>query len=186
MFKNKQGFSAIAFLIILAVLVIGGYAIWKKQPPTPAPSTPSVDTTNWKTYRNEEYGFEFKYPNDWVQCVGIYPKNFLCVKDSTPESNVIGPDKLELFLANDFFKGITNINQLKTNLDNNKGEFSLPIVKKQINGVDFVLAGGCDAGCDHHSLVFLRDGSLLEISYTADGEASVTKDKILSTFRFVK
>ncbi len=24
-----------------------------------------VDTSNWKTYRNEEYGFEFKYPEGW-------------------------------------------------------------------------------------------------------------------------
>jgi len=24
-----------------------------------------IDTTNWKTYRNEEFGFEFKYPEEW-------------------------------------------------------------------------------------------------------------------------
>jgi len=24
------------------------------------------DTTNWKTYRNEEYGFEFQYPKKWL------------------------------------------------------------------------------------------------------------------------
>lgn len=24
-----------------------------------------IDTTNWKTYRNEEFGFEVKYPEDW-------------------------------------------------------------------------------------------------------------------------
>jgi len=29
--------------------------------------TPTVDeTANWKTYRNEEYGFEFEYPGDWT------------------------------------------------------------------------------------------------------------------------
>lgn len=26
----------------------------------------AVDTSNWKTYRNEEYGFEVKYPPVWV------------------------------------------------------------------------------------------------------------------------
>lgn len=28
----------------------------------PVPSAEPIDTSNWKTYRNEEYGFEFKYP----------------------------------------------------------------------------------------------------------------------------
>ncbi len=35
--------------------------------PSPVPNDQSVlDTSNWQTYRNDKFEFEFRYPHDWV------------------------------------------------------------------------------------------------------------------------
>lgn len=63
--------------IILAVVIVGGLAWWASayraaqvsNPPPPAVNnlpTPPDQTANWNTYRNEEWGVEFKYPPKFV------------------------------------------------------------------------------------------------------------------------
>ena len=76
---KRQGFSSLALIIIILIILGGGYWVWQNQleseasklaalsadiniEPSVTPSTPSVDTTDWRIYSNEEYGFEFKYP----------------------------------------------------------------------------------------------------------------------------
>ncbi len=40
-----------------------------------APETPKDETANWKTYKNVPYGFEIKYPKDWIEPILDAKKN---------------------------------------------------------------------------------------------------------------
>jgi len=53
-------------IIVLVALVGVGYVVLKNyyQPPQSATTSQTIPS-DWKTYRDEEYGFEFKYPATW-------------------------------------------------------------------------------------------------------------------------
>lgn len=57
----KQKISS-NLLILQIILLIIFFVIGCNQTNK---TSDNVDTKNWKTYTNAEYGFEFKYPSDW-------------------------------------------------------------------------------------------------------------------------
>ncbi len=92
-----------------------------------------IDTSNWKTYRNERYGFSFKYPKDWkVENIkGRYPapiyKEFPLILSPINTNNKKGLEKLH------FIIGILNNEALGTPEDIFK-KASENISKKIVNG----------------------------------------------------
>lgn len=61
----------LAFFILFAVLIGGVIAVlafgnWGlSEPQSTIRNLKTIDTSDWKTYVNEQYGFSFKYPKDW-------------------------------------------------------------------------------------------------------------------------
>lgn len=68
--RENKGFTPIIALVVI-LLVIGGIylglmRVKQNQTANPVYSpSPTVDTSNWKTYKNVELGFSISYPDDW-------------------------------------------------------------------------------------------------------------------------
>jgi len=84
-FKPEIKVSLIVAVIAVILTASGIWLLKSMQPvqviqtPPPAPTstaqpqTEILDTSNWQTYRNDEFGFQFDYPDDEWQLRGVYP-----------------------------------------------------------------------------------------------------------------
>jgi hypothetical protein len=96
MFNSKTLKILLAFLGLVVLVTVGfgsRYWYWGKTSLKPGPTQqescqdciqplPAPDTSSWKTYRNEELGFEVKYPEglqvmDYTMCFQDYRKDYL-------------------------------------------------------------------------------------------------------------
>ncbi|HET7637497.1 MAG TPA: PsbP-related protein [Ktedonobacteraceae bacterium] len=79
--KNQAGFGAIGFIAIFIVIAVIGLATWRvlahksEDKKAPVANTTTTQQTaaetpkkevKWLTYKNEEAGITFRYPEDWV------------------------------------------------------------------------------------------------------------------------
>ena len=123
--NNQKGFANIILVVVIvAIVAIGGYfALRKLATPTPQVTLPTNQTSqtptpvtnnnispqtspsndfaaNWKTYRNDIYGFELKYPSVWTlrdgnkdyKSTGLNNFYQICNKVITTHDEPLGPN----------------------------------------------------------------------------------------------
>lgn len=192
--QGKTNWKFLLIVIILAVIV-GGGALWfsvKKELPYQPPEIKKVDeTANWKTYKSEEYGFEFKYPGEY---------------DNYPECKINKVDK-GIEIGNTFLIEVLDSGGLSLlSYVEREKEISIappPSVSwtqenisiGSINGIKVVWI----YGARYSNIIYLlKDSKIYQISFNAGmncSEEIITKnipselevfEQIPSTFRFIE
>lgn len=190
----------------VAIIAIGAYLLGTKQSQpvvqnpvqtTPIPS-PVDETANWKTYKNEEFGFEMKYP-------AMYEALDLCQPEISRLDNGIprlslGP--IALYIEDSKGLTLSEYVDLATESEKSKRPQDRPyILKSRITrilggreGIQ-VVANWCGAGCNEPHTIYVEKGSKIYRFLFDDGVLnhcpikpdelpSETADQILSAFKF--
>lgn len=164
------------FLIAMVVTVIAGYFALaaafhvgpfqaKETPllsPTPRPST---DTSTWQTYHNDQYGFEFKYPN--------------YLEQSNNDSPAISFQKHKA-IESDFtlYMQPYSLETVTQNIENNLGQPK--------NTLDVVIDSKIAKKLiydNHHQVLIPSAKGTIDILFNLPS-GNQTFDQILSTFKF--
>lgn len=144
-----------------------------------------IDTSNWKTYRNEEYRFDFKYPRNWT------------ISDFNSSGFDGGIAIRSLNSSTEAYPFAISISYKFGNYKNPIEAFEtdiLPTLRKDMdheirdtkfNGYNAVFF--TDLGItDTKNIVIVQGTYMIEISYMSDQRDTVYTDQILSTFKFIK
>ncbi|MBX9839647.1 MAG: hypothetical protein K2X69_15185, partial [Silvanigrellaceae bacterium] len=136
-------------------------------------------------YRNEEYGFEFKYPDDWKS---RYNEINEVVYFGTGNGPRDYPAELTLGFAPSFKDMKEVYDLIESDLFSYWKSDGLPVFTKNINNLNWQCkdhAGdgpGDTIGCVYES----RVKSLIFMNFSMSSVSEVEMDQILSTFKFIE
>ena len=222
---NIRGFGALAIVIITAVvLAIGGFFGYQylllqkiqegaKPPaveiaPPPAsvetqPQSEEIDTSDWKTYRSKKYGFEVRYPVEFLGTPILIEEDF---ELTTPViyrliifrdigAGEIHPITLEIIVGSNvqdrFDYYLSSVNVLTAQYPRAKLEMGKEFLIKGRNAKQFYLMNPhiSEFGSDRSLITVWNNGSLLyefALNTAEDDDKQVLYNQILSTFKFIE
>lgn len=193
----NKNFTPKFIWVIVALLVLGGTAyggLWfwnDKNTEVAAPTfTPRVidETAGWQTYRNEEYGFEFRYPEE------LFDKSINTTMNGfQAQSNAHG---IHLFtgLSKYGFLGVSIIEKEfnSNDIQGIYGKIENPAILNIGGKVAYKWSDG-DAGCGGSFIQLALNQKILQIQHGSceeDHEPRLDKsqisNQILSTFKFIE
>jgi hypothetical protein len=158
----------------------------KQDDPHAKDSKQRVDTSAWKTYRNEKYGFEIKHPETWpVQAL----------RGTGPDIIVIGYVVSQGKPVASFTLTIQkNQNPKRLSIEEYFAN-QLKLANATPASWGNITIGGQPAmymensnsfGERHDIFTLLRETDLLSLSYTRQPEFNATYDSMVASFRILK
>jgi len=158
------------------------------------------ETTSWKTYRNKEYGFKIRYPEDWLIedhltatscCLNIFNS-----VDPYPEGFFLGPNVMKVQFQyhvdesisskQDYIDNVIKESEGPPNLEFPKGTINRDWISSFVNenGVDILEFSEGKPADSYYVIAINNDFS--ETLHVLVWNPDIKFNQILSTFRFIE
>jgi hypothetical protein len=195
--SKQKIFIIVGLIILVSISVILRLNLKQKLQPTPTqPSTPAIsqptqepqqkpepiDTSNWKIYRNEKYGFEVRYPNYFdIRTIKSYPQTVVIFHKSYPDVQLV-VDPINV--------GRESVFDIGAGVSLNDGEFA----GKKAKIYNCPEQNECPQQISYSKAIHLielplnwESGNEINLNVPKGKENLIeTVNQILSTFRFIK
>jgi hypothetical protein len=200
---NQKGFTPIVIVLIIVTLLAGGILAWQYLGVPEEEKVVKDETADWKTYRNEEYGFEIKYPpdsfitseterEDGAFVIRFCPSDYLMSwkgEGSCDCGGLVILPNVKRLSVEEFLEDLYDFYDLKfKEIETKQGIIALEPAWEQ-NPEYYEKFGLLGSGLEYHYWFVGNPKWIVTVSHTQDcgiEDWGTTPEQLLSTFRFLE